>query len=79
MAQKWKNFADFFSNNIPEFHTNYCCRPHKAGFFSVKLIKYFAEISQRFSLASAFKCLVCAINAYIFITGTDFTIGSDIA
>jgi len=34
--------------------------------FGVKLIKYFAEICEWFSLASAFVCLACAINAYVF-------------
>jgi len=34
--------------------------------FDVKLIKYFAEICQGFSLVLAFECLACAVNAYIF-------------
>ena len=151
MAQKWKNFVNFFGYIVLKFGTNYRCSPHNQfgvtttlqpfnGLFSrttwvsryqkgktnldfteardsewqwhqlshmqvctslqtdnhastpplcflqarcpschptnsvkalkaqlgVRLIKYFPQICQWFSLASVFKWLACAVNDYIF-------------
>jgi len=63
MAQKWKNFAEFFGNTEPNTALTAATACIKQS--GVKLIKYFQEICEQFSFETDFKHLACAINAYI--------------